>query len=174
MVVSVDPTTRWVELGAVPNLTSHDTAMWFHAEVVCRYGLPLVVRTDKGSEYRGEFDFYMKSNGVDHRLTATMNPRANGLVERVNRVIKEALRRFAEECPGGKWWEVLGDVARSLRVLPTRALGFAPYVLVFKAPVPLAIANDVVQTIEPASLETAEEDMGRTIAYWDEFFTALR
>ena len=72
-----------------------------------------------------------------------MNPRANGLVERVNRVIKSALRRFAAECPEGKWWEVLGDIARSLRVLPTRALGYAPYVHVFKASAPLAIHNEI-------------------------------
>ena len=104
----------------------------------------------------------------------TMNPRANELVEHVNRVIKSALWRFAAECLEGKWWEVLGDVARSLRVLPTRALGYAPYVHVFKAPAPLAIHNEVIQTTEPVSLEMAEEDLGATIGYWDEFFTALR
>ena len=69
---------------------------------------------------------------------------------------------------------MLGDVARSLRVLPTRALGYAPYVHVFKAPAPLAIHNKIIQTVEPVSLETAKEDLGATIGYWDEFFTALR
>ena len=139
VVVAVDPTTRWVELGAVPHLTSHEVTIWFHTEIVCRYGLPCVVRSDKGGEYKGEFDRYMRRNGVQHRFTSTMNPRANGLVERVNRIIKSALRRFASECPNGKWWEVLGDIARSLRVLPTRALGYAPYVHVFKTATPLAI-----------------------------------
>ena len=105
---------------------------------------------------------------------ATMNPHANGLVEHVNRVIKSGLRRFVAKCPEGKWWEVLGDVARSLRILPTRALGYAPYIHVFKAPALLAINNEVIQTVEPVSLETAKEDLGATIDYWDEFFTALR
>ena len=68
-----------------------------------------------------------------------MNPRANGLVERVNRVIKSALRRFAAEHPEGKWWEVLGYIARSLRVLPMKDFGYAPYVHVFKAPALLTI-----------------------------------
>ena len=107
----------------------------------------------------------MRRNGVDHRLTSTMNPRANGMVERINRIIKAALRRFAAECPGGRWWEVLGDIARSLCVLPTRALGYAPYVLVFKAPAPLAIHNEILQSVEPTSLDTAEEDLQRTIGY---------
>ena len=90
------------------------------------------------------------------------------------RVIKSALQRFAAKCPEGKWWEVLGDITRNLRVLPTRALGYAPYVHVFKAPAPLAIHNKVIQTVEPVSLEMAEEDLGATIGYCDKFFTALR
>ena len=69
---------------------------------------------------------------------------------------------------------MLGDVARSLGVLPARALGYALYVHAFKAPVPLAIHNEVIKTVEPVSLETAKEDLGATIGYWDEFFTTLR
>ena len=69
---------------------------------------------------------------------------------------------------------MLGDVARNLRVLPTRALGYAPYVHVFNASVLLAIHNEIIQTVEPVSLEMAKEDLGATIGYWDEFFTALR
>ena len=76
---------------------------------------------------------YMRTNGVEHQFTATMNPRANGLVEHMNRIIKSALWRFAAKCLEGKWWQVLEDIARNLRVLPMRALGYAPYVHVFKA-----------------------------------------
>ena len=36
------------------------------------------------------------------------------------------------------------------------------------------IHNEVIQSMEPVSLETAKEDLGATIGYWDEFFTALR
>ena len=51
VIVAIDPVTRWVELGSVPHLMSHKVALWFHAEIVCRYGLPVIVQTDKGSEY---------------------------------------------------------------------------------------------------------------------------
>ena len=95
-------------MGSVPHLTSHEVALWFHAEIVCRYGLPVVVRTDKGSKYKGEFDMYMRRNGVEHQFMAAVNTCANGLVEHVNRVIKSALWRFAAKCPEGRWWEVRG------------------------------------------------------------------
>ena len=132
VIVTVDPFTRWVKMGCIPTLTSHDTATWFHENITCRFGLPCMVRTDRGSEYRGEFDQYMQANGVHHRLISTEHPRANGLVERQNRTIKAAIRKFLAHCPSGRWWEVLADVARALRVLPSRALNMAPYVLVYK------------------------------------------
>ena len=170
VLVCIDPFSRWIEIGAIPNLNSHEVAQWFHNEIVCRYGLPLIVRSDKGSEYKGEFDSYLRANGVDHRFTATMNPRSNGLVERANRIIKSALRRFAGACPHGHWWEVLGDIARSFRILPTRALGYAPYVLIFKAPAPLAIHHEILQTIEGVSWDSMEEDLAETISYWEQVF----
>ena len=126
MIVAIDPVTRWVELGSVPHLTSYEVALWFHAEIVCRYGLPVVVQTDKGSEYKGEFDMYMRRNGVEHQFTATMNPRANGLVEHVNRVIKSALQRFAAKCPGR---QVVGGARRHSKKFESPAnqsLGLCP------------------------------------------------
>lgn len=53
-------------------------------------------------------------------------------MERYNRVVKEGLRKFTAACPEGRWWEFLGDIARGLQIIPVRATGYAPYVLVFK------------------------------------------
>ena len=78
VLVAVDPFTKWVEAGAVPTLNSHETAFWFHREITCRYGIPAVVRSDKGLEFQGEFANYLKRYGVLQRTIATMNPRANG------------------------------------------------------------------------------------------------
>jgi hypothetical protein len=61
IVVSVDLFTKWVEAGTVPLKNAYETALWFHREIVCRYGLPSVVRTDRGTEYSGVFDGYIKS-----------------------------------------------------------------------------------------------------------------
>lgn len=78
IIIAVDPFTKWVEAGTVPNKNSFETAAWFHKEIVCRYGLPSVVRSDRGTEYAGMFDGYLKGQGIIHRRIATMNPRANG------------------------------------------------------------------------------------------------
>lgn len=59
VIIAIDPYTKWAEAGPVPHLNAHEVAVWFHKEVVCRYGVPAVVRTDRGSEYRGRFARYL-------------------------------------------------------------------------------------------------------------------
>ena len=69
-------------------LTSVAVSRAFHGGLTVRFGVPRVVRSDRGSEYRGEFRRYLQGLGVDHRIISTSHPRANGLVERYNKVIK--------------------------------------------------------------------------------------
>jgi hypothetical protein len=87
-VVCVDTMTKWVEIGTIPVHDSRSTAGWFHEHIICRYGVPSVVRSDLGTEYQGRFHEYLVSLGVKHRPISTMNPRANGQVECFNRVVK--------------------------------------------------------------------------------------
>ena len=51
---------------------------WFHENIVCRYGLPSIVRTDGGSKFKGAFHHYLLESGVRQRVISTQNPCANG------------------------------------------------------------------------------------------------
>ena len=53
-------------------------------------------------------------------------------MERYVRTTKSMLRMFLSECKGGNWWEFLQDVAMGLRIVPTKATGLSPFVLVYK------------------------------------------
>ena len=53
IIVAVDIFTKWVDLGTVTCLDSTNVTCWFHANIMCRYGLPGLVRTDGGVEYKG-------------------------------------------------------------------------------------------------------------------------
>ena len=68
---------------------------------------------------------------MDHRVISTANPRANRLVERYNRVIKEGIRKMITLVGEIAWDEVLPEVLAGLRMLPTR-LGVSPHLIVFK------------------------------------------
>jgi transposase InsO family protein len=131
-IVAVDPLTKWVEVGALTNKASATVATWFHENITCRYGPPGRVRTDHGTEFKGAFEVYLRSIGCTQVWIFSAHPRANGLVERYNKVIKEGLRKFVVAA-GAKftWCDFLGDIAAGLRMLPTRN-GYPPFLLVFK------------------------------------------
>ncbi len=131
-VVAVDPMTKWVEIGALRDKASATVAAWFHTTITCRYGPPARVRCDQGTEFKGAFAAYLEGIGCQRVLIFSAHPRANGLVERYNKCVKEGLRKFVVAA-GAKfsWVDFVGDIAAGLRMLPTRN-GYSPFLLVFK------------------------------------------
>ena len=61
-------------------------------------GLPFVVTTDQGSEFRNHVnEELMNVFGIQHRLTTPYHPQANGLDERLNQTVVNTLAKFAQE-----------------------------------------------------------------------------
>ena len=91
-----------------------------------------MLRVDRGTEFKGELVKYCKRMGIRLCPISTMNPRANGMVERLVASFKAGVRRCLAAAPEGRWWEVLPDLARGFRQLPSRTTGLSPFVLQFK------------------------------------------
>ena len=125
--------SKWVEAWPTHDIRSATIRSLFHTNITTRYGVPLVVRSDKGRQFLGSFDRYLQDLGVDHGVVSTANPRANGLVERYNRAIKEGIRKMVTLVGTIAWDEVLPEILAGLRMLPTR-LGVSPHLMVFKQP----------------------------------------
>lgn len=64
LIVCVDAFSKWVEIGTFDRLLSTSVMDWFHENIVCRYGVPVVVRCDNGKEFQGDFKLYLQSMGV--------------------------------------------------------------------------------------------------------------
>ena len=53
----------------------------------------VTLRTDNGGEYISlEFQAYLKKEGIEHQFTVPRTPEQNGVAERFNRTIMEAVR----------------------------------------------------------------------------------
>lgn len=72
----VDPFTKWVEIAVLLELNRFESAKSFYELIVCRYGLPIKVRSDHGTEYHSEFELYLCLDGIIEALISTMHPRA--------------------------------------------------------------------------------------------------
>jgi hypothetical protein len=92
--------------------------------------MPNLLITDRGTAFSSsEFLKYTKHNNIKHTLIATSCPKANGQVERFNRVIVPLLAKLKEES-GKDWDKLLGEaefllnntVNRSINDVPTKLL----------------------------------------------------
>ena len=119
----------------------------------------------------------MQGLGVVHRVISTAHPRANGLVERYNRVVKEGLRKLATLSPAVAWDELLPEVLAGLRMLPTK-VGWSPHLLCFKqpatwlGPVVGGVSEDADVSFPTAS--EAEELLGQQLLWWEHCLGELR
>jgi Integrase core domain/Integrase zinc binding domain len=116
VLTMIDRSTRWPEV--VP-LSSTATPACVHALLqawVSCFGVPAVLTSDRGPQFTSALWAGMcEALGITHRQTTAYHPEANGMVERLHRRLKDALRareasaRWAEHLP----WILLGLRAAS-------------------------------------------------------------
>lgn len=87
----VDATSRWVECIVVKNQQAATTAEAFLLQWCCRYGVPSVVFTDKGSAFKQVFHEMAQLLGTTHLRCTSRHPEGNALVETFHRTLRKHL-----------------------------------------------------------------------------------
>lgn len=125
--------TRFCWLRALQSKSAEDVAraLW---GIFCDFGPPKVIQSDNGSEFVNSLVRAMtKLMGVDHRLVAPYNPRANGSAERYVALAKTSLKKMA----GGNLTNFdlfLPAVQRSLNLRSSARTNSTPMALMFARP----------------------------------------
>jgi hypothetical protein len=90
-----DYMTKWVEAIPLPNQESSTIADALIREVICRWGLPREINSDQGMNFTSRLiqnicdRFHIKKT-----KTCPYTPASNGLTERANRWIADALEDY--------------------------------------------------------------------------------
>jgi len=89
----------------------------------------LILRTDGGSEYKDLVRDQLKTLGIIHEITNPYTPHQNGLAERYNRTVFEAVRAMLadQKCRRDLWADAAVYAAEIRNSLPTRSLERTPY-----------------------------------------------
>lgn len=110
ILVIIDSFTRFIYLKAVKNTKSSSTVKVMQ-EYISIFGVPRRVISDRGTSFTSSvFKHFLLDKGIHHVLNAVATPRANGQVERYNRVILDALTAKCVQTAENKWDDHLPDV----------------------------------------------------------------
>jgi len=157
IMIMIEHLSKWIELVALPDKSSHSTSQAFLKEVLSRFGACAECLTDKGSEFRGEFQELLDQALIDHRRTSRDNPQADGLAERMVQTIKKALRKICLTENKEDWDLALPYIAMGYRMSKHASLShFTPYFLLFgRHPIlPSSIASEMNQVVDLDSVST--------------------
>ena len=127
-----DPLSKWVEAFAVQDQSARTTADVIYQEIVCRYGIPVVLHSDQGTNFESKLMKELHHRlGIRRSRSAPYNPRCNGQIERMNRTMAERLA-MELECVDQTDWDVkLPTVLAAIRNTISSTTQMTPYSVVF-------------------------------------------
>ena len=143
----VDRFTRWPEAVPIRNIETKTVARTFIQNWVARFGVPLSMTSDRGTQFTSELWSAMCNLlGTELHPTTAYHPQANGLVERSHRDLKASLKCRLN---GANWLDELPWVLLGIRTAPKEDLGSSTAELVYGSP--LTVPGDFVPDGQPHS-----------------------
>jgi len=163
IIVFVDYGTRWVEAFAVPQQTSTQVAELLYEHIICRYGPPKELLSDRGSPYMSQLVHDVnKCFDITSLHTSAYHPACNGLTERTNGTLGRMIMRLVEGKPT-TWDEHLPAALFACRVTPHSITGFSAFELMYgrkpRLPIDVLLKVPTVDTKDVASYEDFKTTM---------------
>ena len=126
IVAIVDYFTKWAEAFPILDKQTYTVDEVVVTEVVSRLGTPLRLHSDQGGEFESRlFSAVCELLGVGKTRTAPYRPQSDGLVERLNRTIKQMLRSMVGE-HRDDWDDHLPYVMMAYRATRQDSTGCSP------------------------------------------------
>ncbi|RVX10260.1 Transposon Tf2-2 polyprotein [Vitis vinifera] len=129
ILVAIDYFTKWVEAASYARLTSVGVASFIRSHIICRYGVPHELISDRGVHFRAEVDTLVQRYSIRHHRSSAYRPQTNGAVEAANKNIKRILRKMVET--SRDWSEKLPFALWAYRTSFHTSTGATPYSLVY-------------------------------------------
>jgi len=98
LLCMTDAFTKYVELVAIEDKEAPTVANAIFEKWFCRYGIPLDIVTDRGSEFCAKLsEELFKQMGTNHLKTAPYHPQTNSQAEVANKTIQKYLNSFTDD-----------------------------------------------------------------------------
>ncbi|GFX65422.1 hypothetical protein TNCV_399731 [Trichonephila clavipes] len=108
----IDRFTRWPEVIPTPDMTAETTARALMHGWISRFGCPTTITTDRGTNFESNlFRELTRMLGCNRIHSTSYHPQANGIIERLHRHLKGALKANNHI----QWTELLPIVLLGMR-----------------------------------------------------------
>ena len=123
--------TRFIEAYPIRNQNSKTVAKKIVEEFLCRYGVAREVHSDQGGTYESQL-FYQVCKMLEMQKTRTcgFNPKSDGMIERMNRTLKERLTLMTNDNPR-TWDQQLPYAMMAYRNSVHEVTGQTPNMMMF-------------------------------------------
>jgi hypothetical protein len=164
--------SRYVELAATKS-TDAKTAAKLLLQHFCRYGKPISITTDNGTQFNNELIAQLaRYTDVEHLLITPYSHEENGMVERANKEVnKHLLNLVNEERVKDQWSEVLPLVQRIYNSSDCSSVGVSPVHLIYGTAIDLE--GRLLNPVAPLSRTSDPKDPAISAGrYLDKLFAA--
>ncbi|CAG8628114.1 3937_t:CDS:2, partial [Diversispora eburnea] len=92
--LAVDYFTKWSEAKAIKEATAIETAKFLYETIICQYGTPSIILSNRGTHFVNETIKLMKEEvGFRHKLSSAYHPQINELTEQFNGTLCRTLKQ---------------------------------------------------------------------------------
>src|ERR1041384_3460121 len=131
IIVAMDYLTKWPEARAVTNIKATTVAKFIYEDIICRHGTPTILLSDRGTNFMSDIVKELCNNfQIKHHKSSAYRPQTNGMIERFNRTIGEALAKITSY-KYKEWDEILPSVLLAYRTMKHGTTKFTPFSLIY-------------------------------------------
>jgi hypothetical protein len=132
VLIAIESFSKWVEYFPLKKKSAQEVAYHVLHGIISRFGACAEIVTDGGGEFQGELEQLLVKCLIDHRVTSSSHPQANGLAERCVKSFKACLSRCVHSTGEKANWDLyLPWIALGYRVSPQEATKLSPYHIMF-------------------------------------------
>jgi len=151
LLTIVDRFSRWPEAIPIADMEAKTVANAILDHWISRYGTPSTITTDQGRQFESQIFHHLCTRlGINRVRTSAYNPKANGMVERFHRQLKDSLRCLNKD---PNWTSQLALILLGIRSSVKEDLKYSPAELVYGTT--LRLPADIV--VEPEGSEIPDQ-----------------
>jgi len=159
ILAMIDHATKFVIAKATKDGSAETAARILFEDLICKYGSPKELWSDRGKSFIGELIGYLASLfHIKQKFTSGYHPQTNGLTERFNRTITAELAKSVNE-DKDNWPTLLPAKVFAYNTTVQKSTGYSPFELIHTFYPRIPIDNDLAIPSEEMKRKDWASDM---------------